>query len=56
MVSKYLISFQASLLDRNNMSWFDSHLLLKIKWKQHNYLYRKWAELLSGTEESRDRE
>ena len=24
-------------------------LLLKIKWKQHHYLYKKWAELLSGT-------
>ena len=27
-----------------------SSLLLKIKWKHHHYLYRKWAELLSGTE------
>ena len=27
-----------------------SSLLLKIKWKQHHYLYRKWVELLSGTE------
>ena len=26
-----------------------SSLLLKIKWKQHHYLYRKWAELLLGT-------
>ena len=26
-----------------------SSLLLKIKWKQHHYLYRKWVELLSGT-------
>ena len=27
-----------------------SSLLLKIKWKHYHYLYRKWAELLSGTE------
>ena len=27
-----------------------SSLLLKIKWKHHHSLYRKWAELLSGTE------
>ena len=31
------------------MDWIKSSLLLKIKWKQHHYLYRKWVELLSGT-------
>ena len=35
--------------EKDNVTFTKSSLLLKIKWKQHHYLYRKWAELLSGT-------
>ena len=45
------LSFRLVFMTRiRRVALTKSSLLLKIKWKHHHYLYRKWAELLSGTE------